>query len=390
VSGRDGPLRLCVLLDRMERGGAEQALLDLCRHLDPARVSPRFLCLKETGALTDDVVAAGLRIDALDRNGRFDPTTLPRMVRLFRRERIDAVLIPHHPRAALTLGRLGARLAGVPATAVAVHGMDMVGEGGRCLPRHDVETLFLSDALVTLSSRQGRYLHEHEGVGRYPWRSIAEVVIPNGVPVPPPSTSEDRARARRTLGLDDGDVAIGIVARLASEKAHDVLFAAFARLAQGARLVVIGGGPLDGSLRGLAGELGIADRVTFTGQRGDVPQLLPGLDVLALSSAREAAPLAVLEGMAAGVPVVVTRCGLLPDMVADGEEGFVVDVGDGTGLAYRLGELVDDPDLRVRMGRRARARVEREFRIETTAAAYERLFDSLVGARTPAGAGHSG
>lgn len=376
-----GPVRLTVVLDRLSLGGAETLLLNLLGRLDPALVSPRVVCLREGGPLAADFRTAGVPVDVLDRTGRFDARTLPRLVSHFRRHRTHAVLVMHHQRAPLTLGRIAARLARVPANIIAAHDMDLTAVGKRCLPRHDVETLFLSSALVLLTPSQGHYLHREEGVGRYPWRRLPEVVIPNGIPLPPVSTPDDRARARTDLGLDPDAFVVGIVARLAAQKAHHVLFAAVARLAPAhprLRLVVIGDGARAAELASLARHLGIADRVLFTGARRDVPRLLPGFDVSCLSSVHEGVPITVIESMAARVPVVATDCGALRDMVTDGVEGFLVPVGDTAALADRIATLAADPELRARLGAAGRRRAERDYRIERTVAGFEQLLTSLV------------
>jgi glycosyltransferase involved in cell wall biosynthesis len=142
--------------------------------------------------------------------------------------------------------------------------------------------------------------------------------------------------------------------------------------------VIVGGGEREQLLRHQVQVLNIGDRVLFTGIRSDVAQLLPGFDVSCLSSVHEGAPLTVLESMAAGLPIVSTRCGALADMVADREEGFLVPVGDHAALADRLGQLADDAELRAAMGERARLRAESEYSIEHTVAGYERLLTELV------------
>jgi glycosyltransferase involved in cell wall biosynthesis len=374
------PIRLAIVLDLTFVGGAEMLLLNLCRHLDRELVQPQLICLRAAGPLAAEFQAAGVPIEVLDRIGRYDLRTLPRLVRLLRANRTDAVLVTHHHRAALTLGRLAAWLAGVPVNVVAAHDMDLTRIGRRCLPRHVVETLFLSQALVLLAPSQGRYLREEEGVGRYPWRRVPEVVIPNGIVVPPAPTSEARARARARLGLSADDVVLGIVARLSPQKSHQVLLRAVASLAPDRprlRLVVVGGGEEEHALRGLAATLEIGDRVLFTGIRRDVPALLAAFDVACLSSVHEGVPLTVLESMAAGLPVVATDCGALRDLVADGE-GFLVPVGDTVTFAGRLAELCDDPERRAVMGARARARAEREFSIEHTVHGFQQLLCGLV------------
>ena len=375
------PLQLSLIVDHIHVGGAEVLLLNLFRHFDPAVVQPRLICLQEAGTMAREFEAYGFPVTVIGRSGRYDMRTVPRLARRFRQDRTDVVLVTHLHPAPLTLGRLAARLT-LRASVVAPHGMDtLTFTGRRCLPRHDVETLFLSDAMVLVAPSQGSYLHREEGVGRYPWRRIPEVVIPNGIPLPPVPTAIDRAWARAELDLDEQDVVVGIVARLEAVKAHEVLFDALAKLAAAdsrLRLVVVGDGDREADLKGLANTLGIADRVRFTGLRRDVAQLLPGFDMACLTSRYECAPLVVIEAMAAGLPIIATDVGAVRDMINDGEEGVIVNVGDVDALADQIAILAADADLRTRMGARGRICAERKFRIEDTAAAFQRLLISLA------------
>ncbi|RZT87886.1 glycosyltransferase involved in cell wall biosynthesis [Pseudonocardia sediminis] len=381
TTSETSPLNVTAVLDHVELGGAEKLLLDLFRHFDPTVVAPRLICLKHDGDLAPDFRDSGFPVEVLSRRGRFDRRTVPQLVRSFRTHRTDVVLVNHYARAPLTLGRLAARLAGVPANVVAVHGIDLVRHGGRCLPRHDLETLFLSDALALIGPAQASYLHTQEGVGRYMWRRIREEIIPNGISLPPVADSRSRLDARSRLGLTDREQVVSIVARLRPEKAHDVLLDAIALLAPShpeVRLVVVGDGPEEPRLRERAGRLGIAGRVLFMGRRNDVAALLPASDVSVLCSQHEAAPIAVIEAMAAGLPVVVSDCGGLPDMVTDDVEGYRVAVGDPAALAAAISRVLDDGDVASRLGSAGRARAERDFRIESTARRFEELFTSLV------------
>lgn len=377
---RASPVHVTFVCDRVEIGGAEQMLLNIFRQLDPQRFRCRVICLKRPGPLGPEFEAAGFPVEVLGRGGRRDLSTLPRLVRRFRQTDTDVVLVHHMHPAPLTLGRLAARLSG-RASVVVPHGMDTLAHSGRrVLARHDVETLFLSSAIVWLAGAQRDYFHREEHVGRT-WRSrTREVVIPNGISVGPAPTPASRTAARRALGLDDDAFVLGIVARLEKVKAHEMLFDAVAKLAPGnprIRLVCIGGGSREAELRTLVDELGIGAHVVFAGMRRDVPELLPGLDVACLSSIYECAPLTLIEAMAAGVPVVTTDVGAVRDMVADGVEGYVVSPGDADAFADRVALLAGDPDLHARLGAQARDRAEREFRIETTAAAFDRLLTSV-------------
>ncbi|OUS92459.1 glycosyltransferase [Rhodococcus sp. NCIMB 12038] len=376
-----GPIRLSLVLDLTFVGGVELLMLELFRNFDPRIVRPRLICLREAGPLGDEFRRAGFDVEVLGRTGRYDVRTLPRLVRSLRRDRTDVVLVTHHHRAALALGRIAARLAGARANIVAAHDMDLTSVGKRCLPRSTVETLWLSDALVLLAARQGEYLRREEGVGRFAWRRTREVVIPNGIVLPPLPRNTDTELARAALGLDPRDFVVGIVGRLSDQKAHQMLFEAVSSVAKSGvrvRLVVIGGGEREAELRTLADELGIADRTRFMGVRRDVQQLLPGLDVSCLSSVHEGVPIIAIESMAAGVPLVVTDCGCLRDMVTDGEQGYVVPVGDARAMAQRLLALAADPGLRTRQGRSGRARAEQQYRIEDTARGFERLLTEVV------------
>ena len=144
------------------------------------------------------------------------------------------------------------------------------------------------------------------------------------------------------------------------------------------RLVVIGDGELGPRLHRLAEQLGIGHRTTFLGTRRDVPLLLPGLDVCCLSSVHEGVPIALIEAMAAGVPIVASDCGAVRDIIDDGEQGYLFPVGDVDRFAYRLRLLAGDAGLRARLGKAGRARAEREFNVERTARAYEDLLTELV------------
>ena len=134
--------------------------------------------------------------------GRADSTCAPcpALSVPFARARTDAVLVTHHHRASLALGRIAARMARVPVNIVAAHDMDLTSVGQRVLPRWAVNTLAFSDALVLLSPGQGEYLHREEGVGQRLTRTTREVVIPNGISCRPPPPAADRLRARTILG----------------------------------------------------------------------------------------------------------------------------------------------------------------------------------------------
>ncbi|MBT0566281.1 glycosyltransferase [Williamsia sp. CHRR-6] len=379
------PIRLGVVLDLTFVGGAEALLLALVRTFDPREVTVTLFCLREAGPLAEEFGAAGATVVVMPARSRVDPRRVGGLVAALRTHRIDAVLVMHHHRAALVLGRLAARLLGVPSV-VAAHDMDLQSVGKRVLPPSTVATLSLSQALVLLAPAQGRYLHDVEGVGARRWSRTREVVIGNGIELPPAPSAQRRADARVRLAadiaLEPTDVVIGMVARLSMQKAHEVALRAVARVLPDrpqVRLVIIGTGERENELRSLATALGIDHRVSFLGARRDVADLLPAMDLVCLSSVHEGVPMVLIEAMAAGVPVVATDCGAVADLVGDGVHGRIVPVGDDRALATALVELIDDPDLRVRLGSAGREHAVAHGSIDATAAGYLRLLREVTG-----------
>jgi len=172
-------------------------------------------------------------------------------------------------------------------------------------------------------------------------------------------------------------VRIVSVARFEAPKDHSALLRALARLrALDWELELVGDGPLESASRALAASLGIAPRVRFAGYRPDVSAVLGRSQIFALSSRSEALPRSVLEAMRAGLPVVATSAGGLPEMIEDGVSGRLTPMGSHDALAAAIAGLIGDAGLRLRLGVSARAAYEQRFRlefmIEKTAAIYEK------------------
>jgi len=143
--------------------------------------------------------------------------------------------------------------------------------------------------------------------------------------------------------------------------------------------VLVGGGPLERSLRERAEALGVTRRVLFAGPRTDVAQILPAFDVFTLPSLSEGLPVALLEAMAAGVAPVVTRVGAMAEAVADGQAGLVVPPGDGDALLQALDSLLRDVDARRRVGQAAAERVRERYAARRMARDYEAIYARLLG-----------
>jgi glycosyltransferase involved in cell wall biosynthesis len=170
---------------------------------------------------------------------------------------------------------------------------------------------------------------------------------------------------------------IGSVGRLDGQKGYDVLLHALAALPDAA-LVLVGDGPERSRLEALTAELGLGERVRFTGWQAEPRRHLTTVDVFGLPSRFEGFPLAVVEAMLAELPVVATTVGSVPEAVRDGETGLLVPPDDPAALAAALRRLLSDPALRLRLGRQGRALALEHFTAAAMARSFERLYAEIL------------
>jgi glycosyltransferase involved in cell wall biosynthesis len=183
---------------------------------------------------------------------------------------------------------------------------------------------------------------------------------------------------RAELGVGDGRPLVLMPARLDAQKGHRVLFEAIPRIPD-ATFLLAGEGPEREPLEAMAARLGIADRVRFLGRREDVPQLLAAADVFVLPSLYEGSSLAVLEAMAAGIPIVSSAIGGTDELIEDGRSGLLVAPGDAAGLAAALRRVLGEPELQQGLAAGARERVEAGLTREQMASRVTGIYRELLG-----------
>ncbi|MFF1378394.1 glycosyltransferase [Streptomyces sp. NPDC058308] len=392
-------------------GGAEQQLRVLLRHLPtPCDV----VALTNAGSVATGIAADGTRVTELGMSGNRDVSALPRLVRLIRAGRYD-VVHTHLYRACL-YGRIAARLAGVRAVVATEHSLGDSQMEGRPLTA-GVRALYLAGErlgrmTVAVSPAVGARLHRW-GVPR---RRIR--VVPNGIEVERFRFDPDaRARTRAQLGLPEGAFVVGGVGRLAAGKRFDVLLRAAARLPGDVVVLLVGGGPEEPELRRLAHRLGIAGRVRFAGEASqftyaepefadtepqfadaelqftdgqarqesgaepgvpDLPSLLSAMDALASPSPEEAFGLALVEGLASGLPVLYASCPALESLGPAERSGAAYCPSDPDSFARALHGLRGD----VPPHRAAPAAV-RHYSITRSAEQLMGVYASLTPGPTP-------
>ncbi len=209
-------------------------------------------------------------------------------------------------------------------------------------------------------------------------------VVPLGIDVAPFETSATRdvETVRMFVGAQHAVPLLLFVGHLRYYKGLDYLLRAMAELPR-ARLAIVGSGPMENSLRGLARELNIADRVNFVGEVTDekLPAYLAACDIFVLPSSErsEAFGVVQLEAMGTGKPVICTELGTGTSFVnVDGKTGFVVPARDAPALASAIAKLIEDPALRARMGAAGRERVHREFTLEKMVERVMRVYEDVL------------
>ena len=374
----DRPVRVLWLIKGLGPGGAERLLVAQAAARDRHRIqvaAAHLLPWKDH--LVPELEALGVPVVCLGGGREVDLRWAWRLRRLLRDHPADVVHV-HSPYVA-AVTRLVVRTlpAGCrPAVLTTEHNR---------WPRHDRvtraanrATLGLDDATVAVS--------EDVRATMPAARRDAIEVLAHGVDLAGVrAAAGDRAAARAALGLDDDQVAVVTVANLRREKALEVLLAAAARVAERdpagrIRFLVVGQGPLADELDARHDELGLGDRLRLLGYRTDAPAVVGAADLFCLSSRHEGLPVALMEALALGVPVVATSVGGVPEAVRPDVEGLLVPPDDPEALAGAVLALAGDPRRR---GRLASAALERstEFDIARAERRLEELYAELAAAR---------
>lgn len=389
------PLRIAIVIARLNIGGPATHVIELAAGLPRDRFSTRLIVGREgRGEAGMHYLAEekGVRPESLPalspHLGPADLIAFFQLLRIFRCWKPDVVHT--HTAKAGALGRAAARCAGVPVIVHTFHGHVLRGYFPRPL-----EVIFrgveralggITDRIVTLGPALKADLAE---IGIADPAKIE--VVPLGMDLGPLLEGDSRrGELRAELGIPDADPLVGIVGRLVPIKNHRLfLDAARSMVDSGnsARFVIIGDGELRDILQKYASETGISGRVRFLGWRKDMVPVYSGLDLLTLTSDNEGTPVALIEGMAAGVPVVATAVGGVPDVVRDGFTGRLVPAGDPAALSQAWQAALAETDATDRMRREARREVEelfgRERMLSAMAALYENLIRKNSGASRP-------
>jgi glycosyltransferase involved in cell wall biosynthesis len=372
----DKRIRVTHIVPHLKQGGAEHMAVHLMTGLDATRFDTSVIVLgtHSRSPLEAILDKSSVAVRYLEKKSGFDPRMFLRVSRALR-EAQPAVLHTHVHVLRYVMPHLFFNK-----PCVAVHTVHNLAER-EVEPRAQwLQRLAFRSGVIPISVAQEVAVSLHR---RY--RIEYSRVIPNCIPVRRYQLSvEQREAWRRGAGIQTSDTVFTCVALFREQKNHPRLLEAF-RAGVGrnpsAKLLLVGRGPTELSAQRLAESYGLGDQIRFLGMRNDVPEILGASDVFVLSSDYEGNPLAVMEAMAAGLPIVSTRVGGVPELVIDGHDGILVDPADEAGFKDSLQLLLDKPDIRKTMGLSAARTAGAKFDVRLMIQAYEDLYQSLCDAK---------
>ncbi|MGQ0608710.1 MAG: glycosyltransferase [Chloroflexota bacterium] len=401
ASDGEPALRALHVISNLEVGGAQEVVRSLLPALRRAGADAAVATLRD-GPLREPLEEAGIPVTVIPGRSRSlagDPRALPELRRLYRDlahvvdDHGSDVVQTHLMRSldflALALRRRPSRTSVIWTfhnARLDLRADQLPGRRWLLRPkRAGYRSLYrrasrVAGALIAVSDDVARTIDAElrPAAGRL-------VTIPNGVEVERYAIEPDRA-VRRQIGVPEAAPMFICVAKMLEQKGHRYLVDALAATdddREPMHAVLLGDGPLRDEIEGRAHAAGVAARIHFLGTRSDVPRLLRAADAFILPSLWEGLPMALLEAMAAGLPVIATSVSGTRQVVEDGRTGILVAPGDSAALASAMGRLAGDPRLRARLGGAGRDHVRAEFSVDRQAERHLDLYRACLRRERP-------
>lgn len=368
-------VKIVYLINGLGPGGAEMMLYRLLERIDRDRYEPVVVALLNIeGTVEEKIKELGINVYVLGVRSKFNLMAIFRLYRLLKELNPD--VIQTRLFAADLAGRVLGRLLKVPYVITEIRNV-YYGGFGRYLLFKLTEPL--ADMTLFVSYTAARRFEALKIVPSGKARVIYSGLDPEEFPVP--SAQEDKKRRRAEQGLPDEEQLLLAVGSLTAQKGYSTLFQAIKDMHANFdyHLLIAGSGPLAEELQAEVRELGLFEKVTFLGRSDRVPELMAAADLLVLSSKWEGLPGVVIEAMACALPVVATAVGGTPELVEEGQTGWLVPPNDPEALKRALEKVLCLSDEeRLQWGLAGRVRVERYFHVDKMVAGYEDIYRELL------------
>ena len=360
------------VIDTTGPGGAETVFIELLNRLQSERYES-IVVIRGSGWVYDELRCRGFEPYIVDAKGSFNFRYLLELVKIVRREKID--LIQAHLLGSGVYCSIVSLLTRVPVV-VTLHGLVDV-DGERFLAAKFFILNKFSNRLVLVSKDLLSRLKEVVVLND---EKIS--VIYNGADLKSYEL-EKHQKLKEELGLNSTDVLIGSVGNVRTAKAYDVLLRAAALLIKrepDVKFLVVGDTDNDlfQEISALRAELSLEESVFFLGFRQNIPEFLAGIDIFLLSSISEGCPVSVVEAMASHVPMVVTDCGGLSEMVEDGSSALMCEPGSPAAILGSLELLINDHALRVTLAENGKEVAKQRFSMDAMLDSYRSIYEGLL------------
>ena len=370
----DKKTKILYLITGLKIGGAEIILYDSVKNLDKKRFEPVVVSIIPIAEIGERIQKLGIKVLSLNARFKCNPFIFFRLILIFKKEkpRILHSFLFH----SIFLGRIVGRFCKVPIIVSSIHSEYM---GGFLRNRLLRITNSLDDVVTIVSQKAAETMIKLKTVS-----ANKLLVIYNGIDLNKFIFQDKKVKEeiRKELNLKKDDKVLISVGRLFEAKGYPYLIEAIKILKKkhpDIKLLVLGDGPEGKKIKEHIKELKLEKNILLLGQKESISEYLNASDVFVMSSLWEGLPIALLEAMAGGLPVVATRVGGVPEVVEDVKSGFLVELKNPRGLAEKIVKMLEmSEEERRKMGERGRKIVEKKFSIERMIKEYENLYQKLL------------
>jgi glycosyltransferase involved in cell wall biosynthesis len=367
-----GKINVVHLVEELAIGGLERVLTTIVLNLNKEKYNVSVWCLREGGFFADRLVKEGIEVKILYLSSSRNPVSIYKLYKLFKIHKFD--IIHTHAYSAGTIGRVSAFLAGIPV--IISHNHNVYDYYNKYY--HLAERLLshITDGIICVSEEVKKFTNETQGIN--PERLLT---IYNGIDNVCPVTEKDTADLRKELGVPMNYSVIGTIAQFSEKKGLAYLIkSAFILLEhrKNVNFLLVGDGAIKEDLKNLCSHLKIERNIIFAGERSDIPEILSLIDIFVLPSIREGLPLAILEAMNCGKPIIATNVGGISEIVRNGINGIVVPPKDPEALYSAMVDLLDDKEKQKTMGFNGKRICKERFSSKTMVGRIEELYDTHI------------